>query len=70
MATRDRVAYMQISTEGKLAILLGLLGFGGSGAVWVAPDDTEIGWLMIAMAGVGIVALAIYHLSAVMGTRF
>jgi len=44
---------MQISIEGKLGILLGLLALGGGGAVWVAPDHTEIGWLMIATAGTG-----------------
>jgi hypothetical protein len=54
---------MQISTEGKLAILLGLLALGGGGAVWVAPDHTEIGWLMIATAGVGTIALATHHFS-------
>jgi hypothetical protein len=57
---------MQISTEGKLAILLGLLALGGGGAVWVAPDHTEIGWLMIATAGVGTIALAAHHFSGML----
>jgi hypothetical protein len=57
---------MQISTEGKLAILLGLLALGGGGAVWVAPNLTEIGWLMIATAGVGTVALAAHHFSGML----
>ena len=54
---------MQISTEGKLGLLVGLLALAGGGAVWVAPNHTEIGWLMIAVAGVGAIALAFYHFS-------
>src|ERR1700730_7260141 len=61
MATRGRVAGMAISTEGKLGLALGLLALGVSGAVWVAPDHTEIGWSMIAVAVVGGIALAHHH---------
>jgi len=54
---------MRISAEGKLGLLLGLLALAGGGAVWVAPDHTEIGWLMIAFAALGAFALAVHHFS-------
>ena len=52
---------MALSTEGKLGMLVGLLALGGGGAVWVAPNHTEIGWLMIGVAVTGGVALAFHH---------
>jgi hypothetical protein len=52
---------MALSTEGKFGILVGLFALGGGGAVWVAPDHTEIGWLMIAAAAIGGIALAFHH---------
>jgi hypothetical protein len=61
MATQGRVADMAISTEGKLGLALGLLALGGGGAVWVAPDHTEIGWIMIGLAVAGAIALAVHH---------
>ena len=62
-ATRNKVAAMAISTEGKLSLVVGLLGLAGGGAVWVAPDHTEIGWSMIAIAVIGSIALAFHHFS-------
>src|SRR5229473_7615666 len=58
-----RVSDVAISTEGKFSIALGLLALGGGGAVWVAPDHTEIGWGMVAVAVLGGIALAVYHFS-------
>jgi hypothetical protein len=55
---------MAISTEGKLGLLVGLLGVGGGGAIMIWPDHTEIGWAMIAVAGCGGAALGWYHFSA------
>jgi hypothetical protein len=52
---------MSISTEGKLAILVGLLGLGGAGAIMVAPDHTEIGWVMIGTAALGGIMLGAHH---------
>jgi hypothetical protein len=52
---------MQISTEGKLDLLVGLLALGGAGAVMIWPDHTAIGWAMIAVALVGGIALGYYH---------
>jgi hypothetical protein len=61
---RDRrVSDVAISTEGKFSIALGLLTVGGGDALWVAPDHTEIGWGMVAVAVVGGIALAVYHFS-------
>jgi hypothetical protein len=54
---------MAISVEGTLSIAVGLLALAGGGAVWVAPSQTEIGWAMVAMAGVGGIALAFHHFS-------
>lgn len=54
---------MAISTEGKFSIALVLLAVGGGGALWIAPDHTEIGWGMVAVAIVGGIALAAYHFS-------
>lgn len=57
------LATMALSTEGKLGILVGLLALGGGGAVWVAPNRTEIGWLMIVVAAIGFGALVLHHFS-------
>jgi hypothetical protein len=54
---------MHISTEGKLGILVGLLSLAGAGAVMVAPQHTEIGWSLIAIAAIGGIALAWHHFS-------
>ena len=52
-----------ISTEGKLGILLSLIGIGGAGALFVFPHPYAdyVGWSLIAMAVVGLVLMAIYH---------
>jgi hypothetical protein len=55
---------MAISTEGKLGLAISLLALGGGGAVWVAPDHTELGWIMIGVAAAGAIALAVYHFEA------
>ncbi len=34
--------------------------------MWVAPDHTEIGWLMIVMAGAGTIGLAVHHFSGML----
>jgi hypothetical protein len=57
---------MHISAEGKLGLLVGLLALGGAGAVWVAPDHTEMGWGMIAVAAAGVGALAYHHFSGIL----
>jgi hypothetical protein len=49
---------MQISTEGKLGLVVGLVGLGGAGAVVIAP---AIGWVLIGIAAIGGVALAFHH---------
>jgi hypothetical protein len=54
---------MHISPEGKLGLLLGLIALAGAGAIMVAPDHTEIGWLLIAIAAIGGMALAWHHFS-------
>jgi hypothetical protein len=51
---------MHISTEGKLGLLVGLVGLGGAGAVVIAP---EIGWVLIGIAAIGGVTLAFHHFS-------
>jgi hypothetical protein len=56
---------MAISTEGKIGILLGLIGLAGAGAIMIAPTELWIGWTLIAIAGLGLAALAVYHF----GTR-
>jgi hypothetical protein len=52
---------MALSTEGKLGLVVGLLAVGGGGAVWVAPDHTEIGWAMIVVAAMGGIMLGAHH---------
>jgi hypothetical protein len=53
---------MQISTEGKIGIGLALFGLLGGGAIVVFPDQTWIGWSMIAVALVGFMWLTLHHL--------
>jgi hypothetical protein len=55
------VSGVAISTEGKLGLALGLLTLGVGGGVWVAPEHTEIGWGMVAVAVLGAIALAVYQ---------
>jgi hypothetical protein len=52
---------MHISAEGKIGILLALIGLAGAGAMMVAPEHTEIGWLLIAVALTGGAFLAGHH---------
>jgi hypothetical protein len=52
---------MQISAEGRIGIWLALIGLAGAGATIVAPDHTEIGWLLIATALIGGALLAGHH---------
>lgn len=52
---------MAISTEGKLGLLVGLIGLGGAGAVVIAP---VIGWVLMGIAAIGGVALAYHQFSA------
>jgi hypothetical protein len=54
---------MQISTEGKIGIWLGLIALGGGGAIMVAPQHIEIGWTLIDIALVGAVMLVSHHVS-------
>jgi hypothetical protein len=51
---------MHISIEGKLGLLVGLIGLGGAGAVVIAP---EVGWGLIGVAVIGGVVLAFHHFS-------
>jgi len=52
---------MHISGEGRIGFLLGLIGIGGAGAVWVVPNHTEIGWVLIAIAVIGVIVLGWHH---------
>jgi hypothetical protein len=52
---------MHLSADGKIGIVLGLLGLAGTGAVVVWPEHTEIGWAMMSLAAIGGVALAVHH---------
>jgi hypothetical protein len=53
---------MVISAEGKISIGLTLLLALGSGVVMIAPEQQVwIGWAIIAVATLGLVALVIYH---------
>jgi hypothetical protein len=52
---------MHISSEGKIGILLALIGLAGAGAIMVAPQATLIGWSLIAFAVLGLLALALHH---------
>jgi hypothetical protein len=66
---------MQISTEGKMGLALGLfalagaaIGLAGAGVQMLAPAYTQIGWILIISGGVtfavaitGAVALTFHH---------
>jgi hypothetical protein len=52
---------MEITTEGKLGLCLGLVALAGGGAMMVAPDKLWIGWTLIALAGVGAIGLGFHH---------
>ena len=52
---------MQISLEGKLGLLLGLVALAGAGAMMIAPEKLWIGWALIALAGAGGVGLGFHH---------
>jgi hypothetical protein len=52
---------MQISTEGKVGIGLGLLAMAGGGAAVKWPTHDEIGIAMMAFAAIGGMLLAINH---------
>ena len=52
---------MRISPEGKLGLLLALIGLAGAGAIMIAPEHTVIGWLLIVIAVVGGIALTWHH---------
>jgi len=54
---------MHISSEGKLGILLTLVGLAGMGALVIASQQVVIiiGWSLIIIAAVGITLLAAYH---------
>jgi hypothetical protein len=52
---------MQISFEGKLGLVLGLIALAGAGAIMVAPDKLWIGWSLIAIAALGGVMLGFHH---------
>jgi hypothetical protein len=50
-----------ISTEGKISIVLALVGLLGAGAIMVSPGQVWIGWSLIIIAVVGFVILLLYH---------
>jgi hypothetical protein len=52
---------MHLTVEGKLGIVLSLLGLGGAGAIMVAPQQFWIGWSLIAVAMAGGIALGLHH---------
>jgi hypothetical protein len=53
---------VEISVEGKIGILLALLGLAGAGAIMVYPAYTSIGWGLIAIAIAGSIGLVFVHL--------
>lgn len=59
-----------ISLEGKISILLGLVGLGGVGALQVLPHpyNDYFGWTLIWVAIIGTVALGVYHISTTVET--
>jgi len=59
---------MAISNEGKIGIVLGLLGLGGAGAIMVAPQFLAIGWGLIVIAIAGAILLAYHHFGGRFGT--
>jgi hypothetical protein len=52
---------MQISSEGKIGILLTLFGLAGAGAMEIAPEKLWIGWSLIGFAVLGSFALGFHH---------
>jgi hypothetical protein len=58
---------MQISPEGKIGIALTLLGLAGGGAIVIAPNQVWIGWVMIAVAVIGLVLLVLHHFGIGLG---
>jgi hypothetical protein len=48
---------MQISSEGNISAVLGLIGLGGAGIVTVLPNHPEVGWALVALSAIGFVAL-------------
>jgi hypothetical protein len=44
---------MQISLEGKISILVALVGLAGAGAIMIAPEKLWIGWSLIVAAVCG-----------------
>lgn len=52
---------MHITSEGKIGILLALVGLLGSGAIMIAPEKLWIGWSLISFAALGGVALGFHH---------
>lgn len=52
---------MQTTSEGKIGIALGLFGLVGGGAIMIAPNQVWIGWVMIAVAAIGLILLAAHH---------
>jgi hypothetical protein len=55
-----------ISTEDKIGIALALVGLVGGGALFVLPHPLSdiIGWSLIAIGAIGLVALGIYHVAS------
>lgn len=53
---------MHISTEGRLGLWSAVIALAGSGAIMIWPTHTEIGWLLIAIAGASGLALMIHHI--------
>jgi hypothetical protein len=51
----------QISTEGKLGLLLGLIGIAGAGAMNRWPEQPWIGTALLAISAIGFVALGFYN---------
>ena len=55
---------MHISDEGKIGIVLALIGLAGAGAIMVAPQQLWIGWSLIALALPGFFWLLYNHMTA------
>jgi asparagine N-glycosylation enzyme membrane subunit Stt3 len=61
---------VHITGEGKIGIILALIGIAGAGAIMIWPDQTFIGWLLIATAVIGGLGLAIKHIVINKVSRF
>ncbi len=57
----ERIFGMHISPEGKIGILLSLIGLAGTGVITVEPHMTVVGWILIGVFVVGIAWLAYSH---------